>query len=140
MLPDNAIIRSRQLTIRRELDRRNITLKGVAFDSQIPYPTLLSYFPGERDREPATISGAALFALCGHIPADLISLLLPDGFQIVRAPEDIDHDRLAEAMADYLSVKQHAHHPDSPGGREIAPCEDEKLREQFAIVAGGRAA
>ena len=49
----NDIIRERQLAIRRELDRRGIALKVVSYDSKIPYPTLLTYFPGG-DRVPLT--------------------------------------------------------------------------------------
>lgn len=33
-----------------------------------------------------------------------------------------------------LRAKQHAHHPDSPDGREIAECEDNVLRGKFAKV------
>ena len=50
------------------------------------------------------------------------------------APEDVDHDQLADAMADYLAAKQHAHHPDSPDGREIAECEDAELCTRLAVV------
>lgn len=134
MSDGSTIMRDRQLVIRRELDRRNISLKALSFDAGVPYSTLLSYFPGERDKTPATISGAAIFMLCGILPHDLLSLLLPDGFQIVRAPEDVDHDELADAMADYLAAKQHAHHPDSPAGREIAPSEDRELCVRLASV------
>ncbi|MGJ3625985.1 hypothetical protein AB5I41_01615 [Sphingomonas sp. MMS24-JH45] len=49
------IVRDRQLVVRREMDRRGISLKAVALDSGIPYATIVSYFPGERDRQPATI-------------------------------------------------------------------------------------
>lgn len=132
MANNYTIVRGRQLTIRRELDRRGISLKAIAFDAGIPYPTLLSYFPA--DGEPHTISGAAFFSLCGVLPADLLSLLLPDGFQVVRAPEDVDHDQLADAMAEYLAAKQHAHHPDSPDGREISEGEDEELCQRLASV------
>jgi len=133
MASNITIVRDRQLAIRRELDRRGISLKAIAYDAGIPYPTLLSYFPCD-DREPHLISGAAIYSLCGVLPHDLISLLLPDGFQVVRAPEDVDHDQLADAMADYLAAKQHAHHPDSPDGREIAECEDDELCTRLAAV------
>lgn len=133
MANNNTIVRDRQLTIRRELDRRGISLKAIAYDAGIPYPTLLSYFPCD-DREPHTISGASFYSLCGVLPGDLLSLPLPDGFQVVRAPEDVDHDQLADAMADYLAAKQHAHHPDSPDGREIAECEDAELCTRLAVV------
>jgi hypothetical protein len=99
IMTDNvAIIRARQLGIRRQIDKRGIALKLVAADSGIPYETLLTYFPQEGSREPAQIPGGAIYALCEGkaLPADLLSLMLPDGWQIVRLPEGIDHDRIAE--------------------------------------------
>lgn len=129
-----AIIRARQAAIRRELDRRQIAMKAVALDSGINYTTLLTYFPADAFKTPAQIPGSAIYALAGHIPADLMSLLLPDGFQVVRAPEDINHDEIAEVMSDYLAKKQHAHHPESPEGREISACEDNVLRGSFTQV------
>ena len=133
----NMIVRERQLVIRREMDRRGISLKAVSLDSGIPYPTIVSYFPGEKDRQPATLSGAAIFTLVetGALPLDLLSLVLPAGFQIVRAPEDIDHDEFEEAARDYLATKGKAHHPDSPGGREIAPCEEATLDAKVIQLA-----
>ena len=123
------IIRSRQISIRREMDRRGIALKAVEFDSGIAYATLQSYFPQDGAREPAQIPGGAIYSLCGALPADLLSLLLPDGFQIVRAPEAMDHDDLARKVLAFQTVKAASHCPESPGGREISPCEDVKLRE-----------
>lgn len=131
MIPhDNvAIIRARQLAIRREIDRRFIALKIVASDSGIPYDTLLTYFPVEGSREPAQIPGGAIFALCAGnaLPADLLSILLPDGWQIVRAPESIDHDALCDQVVDYLARKQAAHHPESEDGVAIGPNERAEL-------------
>lgn len=123
------IIRERQYVIRREMDRRSIALKAVALDSGIPYPTLLSYFPEQGTREPAQIPGGAIYALCEGkaLPADLLSLLLPDGWQIVRAPEAIDHDALCDLAGQYIAQKHAAHHPESELGREIGPNEDRGL-------------
>jgi transcriptional regulator with XRE-family HTH domain len=140
MRDEDKIVRSRQLTIRRELDRRGLSLKAIAFDSHLSYSTLISYFPGERDREPATISGAALFALCGVLPADLISLILPDGFQIVRAPEAIDHDALCELANEYVTAKNRAHHPESEAGRDIGPGEEAALGGLVVQMVGSAAA
>lgn len=127
MLRENTIVRERQLAIRRELDRRGISLKVVAYDSGIPYASICSYFPGEKDKEPATLSAGGLYALCGVLPADLLSLLLPDGFQVVRVPEGCDHDKLAEIASDYLAAKNASHHPESEAGRDIGPSEQAAL-------------
>lgn len=135
----NSIVRERQLIIRRELDRRGISLKGIAFDAGLSYSTVVSYFPGEKDKEPHTVSGAALYRLAGVLPDDLFSLLLPDGFQVVRVPEGIDLDDLEEIARDFLARKGKAHHPDSPGGRELSDCEradlDGKAAALRAVVA-----
>lgn len=132
MRDEDTILRERQLVIRRELDRRSISLKAIAFDAGMPYSTLLSYFPGERDKEPHTVSGAAMFKLCGVLPADLLSLLLPDGFQVVRVPEGCDHDKIADLANDYLAAKNAAHHPASEAGRDIGPAEDAALSGKVA--------
>ena len=109
-------------------------MKAVSFDSGIPYSTLLSYFPEPGGSIPALMPVSAQFALCGAIPDDILSLLLPDGRLIVRAPEQIDHDQIAEALHDYLQTKERAHHPESEAGREIGPGEDNILRGKFARV------
>lgn len=135
-----AILKARQSAMRREMDRRGLAMKAVSFDSGIPYSTLLSYFPEPGGTVPALMPVSAQYALCGAVPDDILSLLLPDGRQIVRAPEALDHDEVAEALCDYLAEKEKAHRPDSPAGRDIAPCEDLSLRGKFAVVVGGRAA
>lgn len=134
----NTIVRERQLVIRREMDRRGISLKAVSLDSGIAYPTVVSYFPGERDREPATIGGAAVYMLAESkaLPLDLLSLLLPDGLAMVRVPEGVDHDALCEAAAEYVAQKNRAHHPDSEAGTAIGPKERAGLdRSALRLVA-----
>lgn len=129
MADANTIIRERQKAIRREIDRRGISIKAVQFDGGWDTSsTVLSYFPADRDKEPAIMSVAALFRLFNALPTDLLSMLLPEGHTIVRVPEGIDHDEIAPAMREYLSRKDAAHHPDSPAGREISECEDADLR------------
>jgi hypothetical protein len=137
MRDETDIVRERQLAIRRELDRRGILLKTVALDAGMSYSTVQSYFPGERNAVPATMSVAALYALIGAIPDDLLSLLLPSGRVIVQVPENIDHDELCDRMQDWLLTKAHAHHPESEAGREIGPGEDNVLRGKFAAVRAG---
>ena len=121
-------MRERQLTIRRQLDVRAISLKALSLDSGIGYSTLLSYFPNPEGRaEPALMPISALYALCGHVPDDLLSLLLPDGRAIVTIPEGVDYDEYETHCRTFLSVKGEAHHPGSPDGREISACETARL-------------
>jgi len=126
-----ARIKATQETVFRIATTR-LPLRAIEADSGIPYGTLRSY--AGHNGETAVMSLTSLNKLIGVIPDDLLSLLLPDGRQIVRAPESIDHDELCEAMQEWLAEKARAHHPDSPGGREIAPCEDNVLRGKFAAV------
>ncbi|WP_259384399.1 hypothetical protein [Bacillus thuringiensis] len=142
MADANMIVRERQLAIRREMDRRGISLKAVSLDSGIPYQTVVSYFPGEKDKQPATLPGSALFLLAekGAMPLDLLSLVLPAGFQIVRAPEELDHDALCELAADYVAAKRRAHHPESEAGREIGPNEQADLTGKVVHFARSLAA
>lgn len=129
-----SVIRERQAAIRRELDRRQIPMKVVAQDSGIQYATLLTYFPADERKQPHQIPGSAIFALAGAIPDDLISLLLPSGFLIVRLPEEIDHDSFAAMVNDYQAAKEEAHRVDSPAGRDLADCELEKLDSKVARI------
>jgi hypothetical protein len=131
----DTIVRDRQKAIRREIDRRGISLKAIQYDGGWENPsTVLSYFPADGLKEPATMSMAAFYRLFQALPADLLSLLLPDGYVVVRAPEELNHDEIADAMREFLAAKDHAHHPDSPAGREISACEDQELRSKFTVV------
>ncbi|MBL9070439.1 MAG: hypothetical protein JNM03_10660 [Sphingopyxis sp.] len=133
------VIRDRQRAIRRELDRRLISMKVVSQDSKIGYSTLLTYFPADEAKTSAQIPGSAVFALAGAIPDDLMSLLLPTGFLVVRAPEEVDHDEMADLVSDYLQAKHAAHRADSPGGVKIVAEEDALLDEKIAkIQSAGR--
>lgn len=129
MADGSSIVKQRQLTIRREMDRRGISLKAASLDSGIPYPTLASYFPADPHADPAQIPGGAIYSLAAGkaLPADLLSLLVPDGWAIIRAPEEIDHDELCDLAAEYVETKVAAHRANSPMGPEIAPCERDAL-------------
>lgn len=138
MRDENTIVRERQLAIRREMDRRDISIKAVQYDGGWKNPsTVLSYFPNpEGKAEPATLSVATLYRLLrsAALPVDLLSMLLPDGLRIVGVPEEVDHDEIAAVLHDYLCTKERAHHPESEDGREIGPGEDNVLRCKFAEV------
>ena len=127
---ESSIVRDLQLAIRRELDRRGTSLKVIGMDSGIPYSTLLSYFPGERDAVPHAMPVAALRKLTGHIPPDLLSLLLPDGWAIVRVPELVDHDVLCDLAEAYAREKLAAHRADSECAERLGPGELDRLNRK----------
>lgn len=139
MCAGSTIVKRNQLTIRREMDRRGFTMKAVAFDSGIPGPTLATYFPQDPLAEPAQIPGGAIYALCGVLPTDLLSLLMPDGFCIVRAPGAVDHDAIAGAVTEYMADKNAAHHPESECGPAIGPKECARLTSKIAHLPIARA-
>ncbi len=143
MRDDNAIVRDRQCAIRREMDRRGILLKQVQLDGEWEtVSTVASYFPACDDAKPAVMSAAALHRLIRTkaLPLDLLSLMLPEGFQIVRAPEEIDHDEVERMCREYLEAKGTAHRQDSPGGREITDCERTALTGKVVQLVGSVAA
>lgn len=127
MRDETDIVRERQLAIRRELDRRGVLLKTVALDAGMSYSTVQSYFPGERDAVPATMSVASLYKFIGAIPDDLLSLLLPAGHVIVQVPESVDYDAVSSLCRDFIDTKDKAHHPESEAGRDIGPTEHSEL-------------
>lgn len=131
------IVRERQKAIRREIDRRGIAMKAIAMDGGWDSTsTVLSYFPADQHAQPAVMSVASLFRLFDALPTDLLSLLLPDGYAIVQVPEGIDHDDLERGCRDFLATKGEAHHPDSPAGRDIAPCEAKALDAKVVQLRG----
>ena len=111
-----------------------LAFKVIAARSRTPESTLRTY-AGTKGKMVEMPVGA-LNRLCGVIPEQLLSLLLPDGWSIVRIADELDHDAAAEAMGKYLAAHRAAIHPDSPAGREISDCEDKELRELFAEVRG----
>lgn len=129
-------MRDRQARVfRMALDpqRYGLTLKMIEADSGLDYDSLRNYAAGK-----TTMPITAVDALIDVIPDELLSLLFSSGRVIVKAPEEIDHDQIGEAMSDYLIAKHAAHHPESEAGREIGPTEDQRLRTKFAVVAGGK--
>lgn len=131
-------IKATQERIFRIAMRNGLTMKAISLDSGIPYNTLRSY--AGSGCEVAEMSVSALRKLIGIIPDELLSLLLPEGRQIVQAPESIDHDALSDHLREWLAEKDRSHHPDSPDGREISECEDARLRAKFTVIQGRAAA
>ena len=140
MCHSTRIVKHRQLGIRREMGRRGISLTQVAQDSGVPLPSISTYFPANRDADPAMIPMAVVFALVDTqaLPEDLLSQLLPDGVQFVRASDEIDHNAIAALCIDYLADLNTARHPESEAGEAIGPKEGERLDSKVTAIGGGK--
>lgn len=130
MADSSDIMRERQRGVRREMNRRGISPKVVMADAKMSNSTFFSYFPDPEGKSvPAVMPMSALFQIIegDALPLDLVSMLLPTGTMLVHVPEEVDHDQIEEACRDYLKTKGEAHREGSPAGRDISPCENEKL-------------
>lgn len=113
-----------------------LSLKRISLESGIPYPTIRSYFSQAHDVRLAEMPVSALCKLVGVIPDELLShVLLPVGRCLESVDVDDDHDATADNCIAFLTRKQKAHHPESPAGVDIAPCEDAELRGVKARLA-----
>ena len=140
MFEYDSLVRDRQMAIRREMMRRGISVKQVQLDGQWKHPsTVLSHFPNpDGEQEPATMSVATLYRLIEKkaLPLDLLTMLLPEGFVILRAPESVDYDDMAQGCRAFLEAKDKAHHPESEAGRDIGPTEEAHLSGKVVRIRG----
>ena len=102
--------------------RYGLTLKAIGIDTGIPYSTLRTYADGS-----SMMPIDALYKLCGVIPDELLSLLLPEGRCIVTQSDDDDHDGMASRCMDFAAELQRARHPESEAGVDIGPGEHNVL-------------
>lgn len=119
----------RMFRIAQDPTRHGLTLKMIAADADLGLDSVRNYAAGE-----TVMPVTALVALIDVLPIDLLSLLLPAGHSIVRVPEGINHDEIESCARDFLAAKGAAHHPDSPGGREIAKCEQVVLDQKAVYL------
>lgn len=134
MRDSSTIMRDAQRAIREQLDERGIALKVVSATSKIPYSTLCSYFPGNErgsiPKQPAELPAGAIYSLHGAIPDDLLNLLSPDGWAIVRVPAGLDYDEISSGCREFIDAKERAHHPESEAGRDLGPNEQDDLGDK----------
>ncbi len=117
----------RMFRIAQDPTRYGLTLKMIAADADLGLDSVRNYAAGE-----TVMPMTALDALVDVLPDELLSLLLPAGHAIVSVPEGICHDEIEKAAREFLAAKGEAHHPDSPGGRELAECEVVTLNRKAA--------
>jgi len=131
MRDDNEMVHGVQRAIREQLDARGISLKVVAAQSGITYSSLCGYFPGNErgstPRAPTELPLSAIRKLHRALPADILNLLAPEGWAIVRLPCEVDFDEVDKVCRDFCATKAAAHHPESEAGRDIGPSEAAKL-------------
>ena len=69
-------MRDRQLTLARIAAKNGWSLKAISLASKIPYSTVRSYFPGEKDAVPHIMPITALVQLFGVLPDEWLSILI----------------------------------------------------------------
>jgi hypothetical protein len=119
----------RMFRIALDPGRYGLTIKMIEADSGIDDDSLRNYASGK-----TTMPITAVDALIDVLPDELLSLLFSGDRVMVKAPERLDHDEIAQALCDYLQTKEKAHHPESEAGRDIGPNENNVLCVKFAKV------
>lgn len=126
ILPDNRTIildmQKRVFRIACDPRRYGLTLNIIATDSGIGYDSLRNYAAGKTE-----MPLSALYALGDVLDDKLLTLLQPEGKQLVTVPDGIDFDDFSQHCRNFEAIKAAAHHPDSPAGRDISDCERAKL-------------
>lgn len=127
---------SRQLDLQRRVFRvatdpmrYGLTLKVIAFDSGIPDSTLRTYADGT-----TAMPLYAFVKLCGVLPDDLLSLLLPEDRALVSLESGGCPDTFARHCIDFASNLAAARHPDSPAGVDLDLTELADLDQRKARV------
>lgn len=129
MTDENANMRETLSAIRLELDKRRLPMKVCAAKAGVSYSTFLSWFPA--DGTPQIPSLACIGSLARALPADLFSLLVPDGFHVVPDPEGHDYEEIAKGFADFLSLKNDFHRQESECGPALGPTEQMRLSAEI---------
>jgi len=144
MRDENEIVHGVQRAIREQLDARGISLKVVAAQSGISYSSLCGYFPGnERGttaRAPTELPLSAIRKLHKALPADILNLLAPEGWAIVRVPCEVDFDEVDNLCRKFCAEKAAAHHKDSECGEAIGPTETQRLASSPVVLSVAAAA
>lgn len=108
-----------------------LSIPEIARQAKLQVPTVNAWAQG---RNALSLWGLKRLLRVKGLAPLLSRLFDPEEFALVAVMAGIDHDEIAENFRDYLAEKDRAHHPESPDGRDIAPCEDNVLRGKFARV------
>ena len=114
-----------------------LSIPAIAKQAKLPTTTVNAWAQG---RNTLSLWGLKKLLRVKELAPLLSRLFEPEEFALVAIMAGVDHDEISEKIQDYLREKERAHHPESPAGRDLAPCEESKLCGKFAVIAGGRAA
>ena len=92
------------------------------------------YFPACPQKTPTQLPLGALHKLVRKdvLPAKLLSLLSPDGWQTIKTPDYIDPYTVSELVREFEALKAQFHHPDSEAGEALGPKETAALVKKAA--------
>jgi len=103
--------------------RFGLPMKLIAAKSGIPIDTLYTYANGR-----AAMPLLAMHKLCGVLPNELLSLLLPGEFCVAQADASLDLAETASRCIDFVAEYASARHPESEAGVDLGPNEIATLR------------
>lgn len=132
MSADCTISRARQVdAFRHGRNLTGLTFKQLEHRSGYSERTLRTWAKGE-----ACMPFAAIDGLLRALPSAAIDLLLPDGFAMVKVPDQVDHAEFAKAIMAFAASYTAARDPVSEAGTEIGPQEDSNLTRLRARAVG----
>ena len=114
--------------------QKEMSLAAISEISGIPYSTIRNY--AGHNGETACMPITALNKLVPVIGPELLSLFMPDGFQIVAKPEGVDHFEFADGLRAYLELLAKAQHPQSEAGTDLSENEVANLDAVRAQIGG----
>lgn len=117
-------IRLRQVAMFAEAARRGITRKMLQIDGGFSEATVRSWADGTHEMP---LHAFVRMAESGALPLDLLSILLDDGLELVRAGAGVDLHALAASAADFVGDFAASAHPASEAGCAIGPNEEQRL-------------
>jgi hypothetical protein len=105
----------------------DLTLKAISFSAGIPYSTLRTYASGE-----AVMPVTAVLRLVDVVPDQLLSRLFDPVDREIVKDDDNDSclDDLGNEAGELEAEVRRSRHPQSPGGVDIVPIEEARIRRK----------
>lgn len=114
-----------------------LSLKVISLETGIKYETLRSYAGNKDQHSIMPVSAVNALAIC--IPDYLLSLLFEvSDRQLIEVEQDDepDFDAIGDQAGDLEAEVRRARHPQSPGGTNIVPIEQNAIRAKRLRLAG----